>query len=189
MGMAILMGLAVATALGAPTEPHPRLERTSIPGCGCAFYAPSGVKIDAPVTSEDGSLVWTVDTDLGDGFHAGVIAVKFKERLADGPAEERGALLESYLEFLKGQLNVVGAVGVGRGHTLDSEPSAVGVIDFWKDKAGDEWAIKGWVNPDRLAVMFIYGPRSYDLVTWKGLFFDGFRFADEAPASVPAKEP
>ncbi len=189
MVMALVFWVAAAMARAPAEDPHPRLERTSIPGCGCAFYAPSGITIDAPVTSEDGSLVWTVDSDLGGGFHAGVIAVKFKERLADGPPEERGALLESYLEFLKGQLNVSEAAGVGRGHTLDSEPSAVGVIDFWKDKDGDEWAINGWVNQDRLAVMFVYGPRSYDIITWKEMFFNGFRFADDAPATTPATVP
>ena len=71
--------------------------------------------------------------------------------------------------------SLTGAVGVGRGHTHAENASARGVIDYWKDKDGDSWAVKGWVDSTRLAVMFVYGPGDYPYLTAQQLFLDGFR--------------
>ena len=50
------------------------------------------------------------------------------------------------------------------------------MIDYWEDKDGDRWAVKGWVDANRLAVMYIYGKGDYPYLNAQQMFLDGFRF-------------
>ena len=159
----------------APAEkpPVPRFEKTAIGTCGCFQYAPPGLVVEAPTKSPDGADVWNASTHFG-GFEFGVIAVRFGEPFPTTDGLED--LLVGYLDFLKGQVGIVSAAGVGRGHRLDSNPAAVGVIDYWKDGEGDTWAVKGWVDPKRLAVVYVAGKGEYPYFSAQQLFLDGFRF-------------
>lgn len=166
---------APAAAPEKPAEkpPVPRFEKQAIGACGCAVYAPPGLVVEAPTKSQDGADVWTAVAHHG-GYEFGVVAVKFAEPFAEAdPLED---LLVSYMDFLKSQLGITGAAGVGRGHTLESNPAAKGVIDYWTDAEGDSWAVKGWVDPKRLAVLYIAGKGEYPYFTAQQLYLDGFRF-------------
>lgn len=166
---------AVAPAVPpAETKKVPRLSKTAIPGCGCSFYAPEGVKFDPPEKSPDGAEVWTVDTTVG-SHHMGVIAVKFSAGMPTD-AETLEGVLVSYLDYLKGTLKITSAAGYGKGHTMESNPAARGVIDFWKDADGDEWKVKGWVDPTHIGVMFVYGKGEFPIYNLQEMFLDGFRF-------------
>lgn len=158
----------------APATPIPRFSRTEVPGCGCGLYAPQGFSIDAPTKSADGADVWTSEGAVG-AWHFGAVVVKFAEP-ALGSGSELEDLLVGYLDFLKGQLSITKSAGVGRGHTHSENPAAVGVIDYWEDKAGDSWAVKGWVDANRLAVMFVYGRGEYPYLAAQSAYLDGFRF-------------
>ncbi len=168
---------AAAEPVAAPAVP--RFARMEVPGCGCALYAPSGLAFDPPTKSEDGSDVWTGEAAV-DRWHFGAVVVKFavpmQASTEAAPGDDMEALLISYMDFLKTQLSITSAAGVGRGHTHAENPSARGVIDYWEDKDGDHWAVKGWVDADRLAVMFVYGPGDYPYLTAQQLYLDGFRF-------------
>jgi hypothetical protein len=168
--------VAPPTAAPPKSEPRkvPRLSKQAIGACGCSLYAPEGFSVGAPQKSDDGSDVYTGSVKV-DGWEFGVIAVKFGSDLGnDGDANE--AMLLSYLEFLKTQLDITGAVGVGKGHKLDSNPNARGVIDFWKDKDGDDWAVKAWVDGKHLGVLYVAGKGDYPIYNVQQLFLDGFRF-------------
>lgn len=156
------------------TPTVPRFSRTDVPGCGCALYTPAGFAFEAPTKSEDASDVWTGDSTV-DSWHFGAVVVKFAGP-AEGADEELEALLIGYLDFLKTQLSVVKSAGVGRGHTQEAYPKARGVIDYWEDKDGDSWAVKGWVDANRLAVLFVYGKGDYPIPNAQQMFLDGFRF-------------
>jgi hypothetical protein len=159
-----------------PVEPAkfevPRFEKTTLPGCGCAAYLPTGAVVDPVTASEDGSQVWTAEQMVG-GQTYGVIAVKLSFT-ADSPevAEE---VLVAYLEFLKAQFGITESAGVGRGHTMEGSP-ARGVIDFWKGADGEHWAVKGWSTVDRLGVMMVRGPAEHPNHNVVQVFQNGFRF-------------
>lgn len=159
-------------AVVAPTPP--RFTKMPVGTCGCSLYAPPGLTFAAPEKSPDGADVWTAEVKL-DGYTWGAVVAKFPAPL-DGTAEQLEGLLVGYMEFLRGQLGIVANVGVGRGHTLPSNPAARGVIDYWKDNVGDSWAVKGWVDSHLLAVLFVSGKGDYPYLTAQGLYLDGFRF-------------
>jgi hypothetical protein len=154
--------------------PAPRIEKQAIGECGCSAYAPPGLTFEPPSKSPDGADVWTGSTFV-DGWEFGVIAVKFADA-GFGADVDLEALAEGYMEYLKGTLEITSAAGFGRGHTLESNPAAKGIIDFWKDAEGDEFAVKSWIDQKRLAVLFVAGPGAYPVPTVQQLFLDGFRF-------------
>lgn len=167
-----------ATPAGEPGSGEfkvPRLQRTNIGTTGLSAYLPVGFPEFAVAPSEDGSRVHTGELAQG-GFVYGAIGLRFAAPLEDGP-ESWEQLLISYLDFLKAQLGVTGAAGYGLGHRLESEPSARGVIDYWEDASGTQYAIKGWVTQTHLAVLFIAGPAEYPVLTAQQLYLDGIRFS------------
>lgn len=175
-------GVPVAGPTAAPapiTEPAtppraPRFAKMAVGSCGCSLYAPPGLEFGAPEKSPDNADVWSGEVTT-DGWAFGAVVVKFVSPMVATP-DELEELLVSYTAFLRGQLGVVSNAGVGRGHTMPDHAAARGVIDYWKDKDGDEWAIKGWVDAERLAVLFVRGKGTYPYLTAQQVFLDGFRF-------------
>ena len=177
---------AAATPPAAPPPaaapvPVPRFARTTVGTCGCSLYAPPGMTFEAPTVSEDGSQVWTGEVrhggaEPGAGWTFGAIVVKFKEPFTDTPPEQLEELLTAYMDFLRTQLEITASAGVGKGHTHSENAAARGVIDYWKDKTGDDWAVKGWVDKERLAVLFVAGKGDFPYFTAQQMYLDGFRF-------------
>jgi hypothetical protein len=156
----------------AGSEPVPRFERVPVGETGFEAFVPRGFPELEANTSQDGSLVATGELALGN-FHFMIIGVRLKDAL---PADDTEAVLESYLDFLKTQLAIERSAGYGKGHRLDDQPEARGMIDFWVDKDGDEWAVKGWVTPTHLAVLAVYGRGEYPYHNAMQMFFEGVRF-------------
>ncbi len=162
--------------LPTPTTPKaPRFSKTAIGACGCSIYAPPFLVVAESTRSEDRSEVWTAETQV-DGWVYGVIAVKFETPFTGAAPADLEGLLVGYLDFLKGQLGIVAGAGVGRGHSHSENAKALGVIDYWTDKDGDQWAVKGWIDEGRLAVLFIAGKGEYPWLNAQQLYLDGFRF-------------
>lgn len=165
------------TAQTTSTVKVPRLSKMAIGQSGCAAYFPEGMPEFELSKSEDGSDVYTSEVEV-DGFLFGCIAVKFGETFTDSSPEDMEALLISYMEFLQGNFGVTASAGVGKGHTLESAPDARGVIDYWEDAAGVQYAVKGWVNQQALGIMVIYGPKEYPHFNLQQMYLDGFRFGE-----------
>jgi hypothetical protein len=153
----------------------PRFQRTNIGTSGLSAYLPPGFPELTAAPSEDGSQVHAGELEQG-GFVYGVIGLRFATPLDDDP-ESHEQLLVTYLDFLKTQLGVTEAAGYGLGHQLESEPSARGVIDYWKDASGRQLAIKGWVTQTHLAVLYIAGPTEYPVFNAQQIYLDGIRFS------------
>lgn len=156
----------------------PRFERTDIGTTGLSAYLPKGFPPFDVADSPDGSRVHSGETGVG-GFAFGCIALRLKDPLA--PDEDTEALLTAYLDFLKTEFNITSAAGYGRGHTLDSEPAARGVIDFWVDKDGEHYALEGWVTPTHLAVLYVAGPKDYPNINVQQIYLGGIRFTPTTP--------
>lgn len=172
----LLFAVFLALAWTPAQTTAPKFARYNISDSGCKIFLPA--KPD-PVTmdySPDTSKVYTIeclDSTYKSFFHFGSIVVDLKDTLKDGEVED---MLIAYLDYLKTAFNITEAAGYGKGHTLSTHPSAKGVIDFWKDKDGDEWSIKAWGDRHILFVMFIYGPKEYPNYNVKEVFFNGARF-------------
>lgn len=154
----------------------PRLSKTAIGESGCSAYFPEGMPDFELTKSEDGSDVYTGEVEVDGGYLFSCITVKFGEPFTDSSPEEMEELLISYMEFLQTNFEITDAAGVGKGHTLESDPDARGVIDYWDDDEGIHFAVKGWVNQKALGIMLIYGKGEYPHFNLQQMYLDGFRF-------------
>lgn len=153
----------------------PRFVKQPIENSGCYAYFPEDVEMVFDVSySPDSAKMYTGDF-LSGNFHYSIIVVKLNDLTMEDAAEKE-EMLVSYLDYLQESFSIVGAAGYGKGHTLESNPAAVGMIDYWEDEEGDQWSVKAWADESTMAVMFIYGPTEYPSYTAGQLFLNGFRF-------------
>lgn len=153
----------------------PKFVKYSIGESGASAYFPENDDLGLEITtSEDGSTLYTAEVRSED-YGYGIILVKFNGFTLD-TAEDRENTLEGYLDYLQESFAIMSSAGYGKGHRLARDESAEGMIDFWMDTDGDEWSVTGWVKPDGLAVMFIYGPESYPNYSVSEFFFNGITF-------------
>lgn len=155
----------------------PRLGKTDIGQSGCSAYLPPGMPEFDLSKSEDNSDVYTSEVEL-DSFVFGCIAVRFSEPFTDASPDEMEELLISYMDFLKSPFEITSAVGYGKGHLLDGYPDARGVIDYWEDGNGRQYAVKGWVNQKYIGFLYIGGAGDYPYLNLQQMYLDGFRFGE-----------
>jgi hypothetical protein len=123
--------------------------------------------------SEDSSIVYTGDCEA-DSLTYGIICVKLKEAVNSG--EDAEELMISYLDYLKSIFEITTAAGYGKGQTLSGNPGARGVIDYWKDKEGNEQKVKGWTDGKFISVMYIKANGELEETEKMNAFLNGFRF-------------
>jgi hypothetical protein len=120
-------------------------------GCSAYFFCDPGTF--ALEKSPDSSDVYTAECVSGNTSY-GVVCVKLKDKIPGAQASED--MMISYLDFLKTSLHITSAVGYGKGHKLKNRENTRGVIDYWTDKDGAKWKIKGWTDGKYIAVMYAY---------------------------------
>ncbi len=152
----------------------PRFAKYQINQTGRYAYYPSDPGTAKAEKSDDGSDVYTLEVQSDSTFY-GTIMVDFTDGLLDASSkQEIEDMLISYLDYLQGAFSITESAGYGKGHTLESNPDAIGVIDYWQDATGEPWIIKGWADKNTLAVMYIYGTEPAE--GSKQMFLNGFRF-------------
>lgn len=172
----ILIALfAVATM--AWSQAVPRFAKYDVGATGCKVYLPDDPGEFEMTLSEDQSEVYTAEVTHND-FNFAVIVVKLKDPIGDAN-EDKEDLMTSYLDFLQTQFGVTQSAGYGKGHTLESAPNAIGVIDYWEDSDGLQYAIKSWCDGKILAVLALYGAEEYPIFNVQEMFLNGFRFPEE----------
>jgi hypothetical protein len=154
-------------------EPVPRFQKYPVLETGCSYYLPDSVDFETSY-SEDSSVVITGEVMFGDYFFS-TITVKFSEDMEATP-DDLPVMLESYMNFLMGSFDIVESAGIGWGHTLESNPDAIGAIDYWVDSEGTQFAVKAWCDEDFMAILFLYGYEEYPYFNAQQMFLDGFRF-------------
>jgi len=170
-----LLVLSFAVTSQETEEFHaPRYVKQAINESGVSLYLPQSDDIGLEKTfSDDSSEVYTMDVEEG-GYHYAGIVVKLNGTILE-TYEEREAMLINYMDFLKTAFNISEIAGYGKGHTLESAPEAVGVIDYWFDEE-DEWAVKGWATKTHIVILMLYGADEYPSITSQQMFLDGVRF-------------
>lgn len=152
----------------------PRYTKQAISESGVFLYLPKSEDMGLEKSfSDDSSEVYTLDIEEG-GYHYAAIVVKLNGTTLE-TYEERESLLIDYMDFLMSTFNITEVAGYGKGHTLESEPDAVGVIDYWFD-GEDEWAVKGWATKTHIVILMLYGSDEYPSITSQELFLNGVRF-------------
>jgi hypothetical protein len=150
------------------------LKKYPVGNTGCSVYYTCDPQGFEKTYSDDSSVVYTSEC-LADSLHYGIICVQLKEKLPPGDGAEN--LLISYLDYLKSSFDIVKSAGYGKGATLSSNAQARGVIDYWEDKDGDQWKIKGWTDGSFIAVLYVYAKGSLSETEKINVFLNGFRFA------------
>lgn len=168
--------LFCSLSLMAQDVPVPRFAKYQINETKRFAYFPDDPGEFEVVKSKDGSEVYWGEVAFGDYYFL-VILVEFAEIFAeDTEDEEMENLLVSYLDYLQLQFQITSAAGLGKGHRMDSNPHAIGVIDYWEDADAIVYAVKGWIDKDAIAVMILYGPEEFPHFNAQQLFLNGFRF-------------
>lgn len=152
----------------------PRYSKQVIGESGVSLYLPQSEDIGLEKSfSDDSSEVYTLEVEEG-GFHYAGIVVKLYGTTLE-TYEDRESMLINYMDYLQSAFSITEVAGYGKGHTLESAPEAVGVIDYWYD-GEDEWAVKGWATKTHLVILMLYGADEYPSITSQSLFLNGARF-------------
>lgn len=166
------LGLLLITQVQAQT---PRFAKYDVADTGAKIYMPAEPSFEKSL-SEDGSEIFTSEVEFG-GFHYIAIVVKLKESLGDDTKVQEGVLW-SYMEYLNTNvLAMTSSVDPGYGHTLDSHPSAKGIIQYGEDAEGNQIASKGWVDANMIAFLCIYGKEEFNF-NIQQMYLNGFRFPE-----------
>jgi hypothetical protein len=144
---------------------------------GCSAYFPYIPEWELSY-AEDSSMVWVGEVSDGEIFY-GVICVEFSEGFDyDVSRDELITVAESYLDYLRGEFNIVSQTGYVTGWTMESNEDATGITDNWVDNEGDPWAVKTWIDPYNMAVMYIYSSPDIPFTDNQDFFFNSFRFPE-----------
>lgn len=125
--------------------------------------------------SEDSSYVCTGEVTKNN-FNYFVIAVKFKEPFTDVTSKDLEDLLISYLDYLKGQFEISGSAGYGKGHPVEGHDISAGVIDFWESEDGTQWSVKGQITPTHIGIVCVYGNTDPSDNSLTNVVLNGFVF-------------
>ena len=123
-------------------------------GCSASFYCNPGTFELSK--SPDSADVYTGECNVKD-VNYGLICVKLKTGISELQLSED--VLIQYLDYLKTTLNIASARGYGKGHKLHNKENTRGVVDYWQDKEGNNWKLRGWTNGKYIAVLFVYTPK------------------------------
>jgi len=165
--------LFIATQLLAQV---PRFSKYPIGETGYSSYFPSNPGNFEVQKSEDDLQLYLGETEV-QACKYGLILVLFDDKLAGSGKEELLDLLISYMDHLKTSFEITGSAGYGKGHSMDSNPEVQGVIDYWEDKTGNQFAIKGWIDKNALCFLYVSG-KELPNINYQNLFLNGFRFKE-----------
>lgn len=149
------------------------IKKYPIGSSGCSAYMFCNPEEFERTFSEDSSAVYTGECEA-DSLVYGIICVKLNEAVAAGNDAED--LMISYLDYLKSIMRITTAAGYGKGHTLSGKPDARGVIDYWKNKEGSDWKIKGWTDGKFISVLYVTAKGKLNETEKINVFLNGFRF-------------
>jgi hypothetical protein len=151
-------------------------ESFEIGGSECTAYFPYAPEWELSM-AEDSSLVWVGEVNAGDIYY-GVICVEFYEPFYEADEDDLLYVAEDYLDYLRGEFNIISQTGYETGYWMDSNEDATGIADSWEDNEGDPWVVMTWIDPFNMAVLYIYSSPENSPFPNKEFFFNSFRFPE-----------
>lgn len=146
------------------------LKKYAISNSGCFIYSYCESKFKAEYSS-DSSLVYSGECRQGEITY-GVICVKLLNPVENLVMAED--LVISYADFLKNNFEIVQSAGYGRGHLLNDNNETRGILDYWKDKEGNQYKIKAWTDGKFIGFVYAYSQKTLPEEKINA-FLDGFR--------------
>lgn len=166
--------LLLSVAFTSVKSQVPRFTKYPINQTGHFAYFPADPGVFTPSKSDDGADVYTAEVEVDSSFY-GMIVVDFVPgSMGESTKEDMEEMLIGYLDYLQTQFMITSAAGYGRGHTLESNPNAAGVIDYWEDETGFGYKVKGWADTKTLTVLYIGGKEP--IFNVQEMYLNGFRF-------------
>ena len=151
-----------------------RFAKYQVNQTGYFCYFPKDPGLFEVQVSEDGMNIYLAETEAN-ACKFGLILVIFDGQFKNSSKQDLKDLLTAYMDHLKTTFNISEAVGYGYGHSLESNSDAQGAIDYWKSTSGEEFNIKGWIDQNALAFLYVSGKVLPDY-NYIQLFLNGFRF-------------
>lgn len=171
----LFIGVIMALFLPAQAQ-TPRFTKYPVMESGAAMYMPAAPLFEKSY-SEDSSAVYTAEVQH-ENIVYGVITVSLSESLGTDTLVW-DQLLMSYIEYLNTQVFSLTAVSdPGYGHKLESQPHARGVLQYGQNSEGSQSAVKGWVDGNTLAVLYVIYQSEMN-INLQNLYLNGFRFPAE----------
>ncbi len=166
-GIILIASLAITWSVSSQS-----FKKYSIANTGCAAYLFCDPGTFSHEMSPDSSDVYSAQCNM-DSVSYNVILIKLKSAIGEISTAEN--VLISYLDYLKGSLNITNSAGYGKGHRLNNDENVHGVIDYWADKDGNQMKIEGWTNGSYISVL-TYSSKAEVNETKANLFLNGLRF-------------
>jgi hypothetical protein len=108
-----------------------------------------------------------------DSVTYGFVLMDLKNKLNN--PEEAEYLLGDLMLDLKKASDIQHSFGLDRGLKHPVTECVSGIIDYWQDKDGIDWKIKGWTNGNCMAVMYVKNI-NHASVKKQDFFLDCIRF-------------
>lgn len=137
---------------------------------GCSLYSYCEQQYNISL-SEDSSKVYTGECLLNEVAY-GVICIKLLEPVDNLIMAED--LVVSYLDYLKKNFDIVKAAGYSKNYLLKDNRDTRGILDYWKDKEGNNWKIKAWTNGKYIGCLYVYSKKELPEAKVNA-YLDGFR--------------
>ncbi len=168
--------IVACTSLPAQT---PQFKTYQVDNTGYFALFPANPGI-AEVTMSDNELkAYSLEVEYA-SEHYGLVLILLEDKFAQSDRETLQNLLISYMEFMKMSYDISSSIGYIKGQVNITNPTAMGIQDFWEDQNGLQWAVRGWVTNEALAVLYVHSdlPQS-TYVPYE--FLDGFVFKKGGP--------
>ena len=138
--------LLLAASLGLHTPPS-KFRRYPIGHSGCsALFFPGANTLHVQYTSEGDKIYFNDHTVKGVTY--GLIAVQMKEVFTLREAEK---ILTHYVNRLRKPF----LIEFNLSMEIKSLRTSLELIDYWQDKEGRDWKIKGYTNGKTIAVLYV----------------------------------
>jgi hypothetical protein len=104
--------------------------------------------------------------------HYGVLCAVLNKSLNYFEAEEK---LSRFTDSVREGLNIPYNVGISTGNMLRDEKNTLGINDYWQDKKGIDWEVRGYSDGKYMAVLYVKGITACDSAKMEA-FFNSFEF-------------
>jgi hypothetical protein len=147
------------------------LKKRNIGNTGCSVM----LDANAPITYSEldtGDHLYMSSFNSGSVTY-GFVLLDLKTKLTD--LAEAEYLLGDLMLDLKNASHIHHSYGLDRGIKHSITESVSGIIDYWQDRDGIDWKIKGWTNGNCMAVLYVKNINHVS-VKKQDFFLDCIRF-------------
>ena len=140
----LILFLATSLALHAPT---PKFKRYIIGSAGCSSLLFSGANSLYIKYTKDGEKVYFNEHKTGDVTY-GLIVVQMKDVFT---LEEASTILAQYTNAVRIPFKIVHHLPM----EMEKQNEKVVLTNYWQDKNGADWKVKGYTNGKIIAVLYV----------------------------------